>query len=129
MDWQDEGVQGDLKNRRVKHYGFDFVYGSNTIDPAKPNDHPFPGAWNSVILDRCLTSGALKDAPDQCTVNRYEPGQGIAPHVDAHGCCGDGIAALSLGAEVVMEFGGPDGRRVPMLLPRRSLMVMSGEAR
>ena len=31
--------------------------------------------------------------------------------------------------QVVMEFRHPDGRRVPVFLPRRSLIVMSGEAR
>lgn len=31
--------------------------------------------------------------------------------------------------QVVMEFRHPDGRKVPVFLPRRSLMVMSGEAR
>ncbi len=53
--------------------------------------------------------------------------------MDAHGCCTGHIASLSLGADVVMNFAPLDGRNGggvrPVLLPRRSLMVMSGEAR
>ena len=84
---------------------------------------------------RAMQNNHLPETPDQCTVNRYEPGQGIPPHIDASdGCCGPAIASLSLGDDVVMEFGAPvaegKGRlKVPVLLPRRSLMVMTGEAR
>ena len=32
-------------------------------------------------------------------------------------------------AQVTMEFRHPDGRHVPVVLPRRSLLVMTGESR
>jgi hypothetical protein len=42
--------------------------------------------------------------PDQCTVNEYLPGQGIAPHVDTHAAFDDAILSLSMGSGIVMEF-------------------------
>ena len=76
-----------------------------------------------------------KNRPDQCTVNRYLAGQGIPPHVDNHECCDDTILSLSLGSDVVMNFASleniddDDHKVIPVNLPRRSLLVMTGRAR
>ena len=71
-----------------------------------------------------------KRRPDQCTVNRYFPGQGIPPHVDNHECCDDTIMSLSLLSDVVMNFTDLESKKmIPVNLPRRSLMVMTGQAR
>jgi hypothetical protein len=48
---------------------------------------------------------------------------------DTHSAFEDGIASLSLGAPIVMEFQHPDGRKVRLWLPPRSLLIMTGEAR
>lgn len=37
--------------------------------------------------------------------------------------------SLSLGSNVIMEFRHPEGRKVDIFVPRRSLLVMSGDAR
>lgn len=42
--------------------------------------------------------------PDQLTVNIYEPGGGIPPHVDSHSPFEESIASLSLGSDIVIEF-------------------------
>jgi alkylated DNA repair dioxygenase AlkB len=42
--------------------------------------------------------------PDQLTVNRYEPGQGISPHCDIHSPFTDIVVIISLGAQIVMEI-------------------------
>ncbi|XP_058041789.1 alkylated DNA repair protein alkB homolog 8 isoform X2 [Ahaetulla prasina] len=60
--------------------------------------------------------------------DRPLPG-GIPPHIDTHSAFEDEIISLSLGAEIVMDFKHPDGRTVAVLLPQRSLLVMSGESR
>jgi alkylated DNA repair dioxygenase AlkB len=39
------------------------------------------------------------------------------------------VTSLSLGAPIVMDFTDPDGKKHPHLLERRSLFVLSGEAR
>ncbi len=78
--------------------------------------------------------GLLTGEPDQCTANRYSPGQGIPAHIDSHSCCGPEIASLSLGSGIVMNFTAvKKGRRTkdvfPVFLPPRSLLVMKGRAR
>ncbi|XP_076002681.1 tRNA (carboxymethyluridine(34)-5-O)-methyltransferase alkbh8 isoform X2 [Genypterus blacodes] len=81
------------------------------------------------VLDRCVRNGYTDILPDQLTVNLYMSGQGIPPHVDTHSAFEDTILSLSLGSKVVMEFRHPDGCVAPVLLPRRSLLVMKGESR
>ena len=49
--------------------------------------------------------------------------------MDTHSAFEDPILSLSLGSSVVMEFRNQDGLVIPVLLPQRSLLVMSGEAR
>lgn len=41
---------------------------------------------------------------DQLTLNSYEPGDGIAPHVDAHEPFEEFFAVLSTGDGTVMSF-------------------------
>jgi len=66
---------------------------------------------------------------DQVTVNEYTPGVGIAPHIDTHSAFGGGaILSLSLAGATVMELRRRGDHR-PLLLPRRSLLVLGGEAR
>ncbi|XP_056416304.1 alkylated DNA repair protein alkB homolog 8 [Hyla sarda] len=120
--------QKSLKHRRVKHYGYEFRYDNNNVD----KDQPLPGGLPeicTVLMDRCLHQGLIKNMPDQLTINQYEPGQGIPPHIDTHSAFEDEILSLSLGSEIVMDFRHPDGTSVPVMVPRRSLLVMSGEAR
>jgi alkylated DNA repair dioxygenase AlkB len=48
--------------------------------------------------------GLMPRVADQGIVNEYEPGQGIAPHVDCVPCFADTIASLTLGSSCLMEF-------------------------
>ncbi|XP_025925120.1 alkylated DNA repair protein alkB homolog 8 isoform X5 [Apteryx rowi] len=132
IDWtEDEDTQNaqkTLKHRRVKHFGYEFCYNSNNVDKDKPLPGGFPGICN-LFLEKCLKRGYIKHKPDQLTVNQYEPGQGIPPHIDTHSAFEDEIVSLSLGAEIVMDFKHPDGHTVAIMLPRRSLLVMAGESR
>ncbi|EDO33338.1 predicted protein [Nematostella vectensis] len=123
-----DAPQKELRHRRVKHYGYEFLYGTNDIDRAKPLPGGMPAVCND-ILTRMVSQGAVQNTPDQLTVNEYLPGQGIPPHVDTHSAFEDGICSLSLGAKISMDFRHPDSRHVSVLLPRRSLLVMSGESR
>ncbi|XP_070605830.1 tRNA (carboxymethyluridine(34)-5-O)-methyltransferase ALKBH8 isoform X2 [Erythrolamprus reginae] len=132
INWTEDEVipqaQKCLKHRRVKHFGYEFRYDNNNVDP----DRPLPGGlpdFCTTILAKCLKMGYINQKPDQLTVNQYEPGQGIPPHIDTHSAFEDEIVSLSLGAEIVMDFKHPDGRTVAVLLPQRSLLVMSGESR
>ena len=68
------------------------------------------------------------------TINDYPPGSGIGSHIDTHSAFDDGISSLSLGSSCVMVFKNCRETASPneckaVFLPRRSLAVMTKEAR
>lgn len=135
LEWDDEAddnSEGKLKNRKVQHFGYEFIYGSNNVDPNCPLiKRPIPEACNTIW--KCLKSTSSKFSnfqPDQLTVNLYQPGHGIPAHCDTHSCFEDPIVSVSLGSNVVMDFRKPEtSQQVSVLLPKRSLLIMSGESR
>lgn len=64
-------------------------------------------------------------------VNEYKPGQGIAPHVDHVKFFKDGIASISLGSDVMMDFINTTTTSLKKqgVLPKRSVLAMHGVAR
>ena len=69
----------DLKKRKVKHFGYEFRYGTNDCDVNKPLTEPekrMPELCNELI-SRMVADGLVSSPPDQLTVNFYEPGHGI----------------------------------------------------
>ena len=111
-----------MKHRQVRHFGYEFRYDINNVDKDKPLPEKIPNECNS-LLERL----PISFHPDQLTVNHYNPGQGIPPHIDTHSAFEDPILSLSLNSAVVMEF--KNKETVCVLLPRRSLLIMSGESR
>lgn len=88
-----------------------------------------PG-WLLALSERLAFDGFAPAAYDQCIVDEFLPGQGMSAHVDSVAGVGHTIASLSLGAPLVMEFRHSAARiRVPVLLPPRSLLLMSDAAR
>lgn len=69
------------------------------------------------VRDKVLT---ILPGCNQCTVNEYEPGQGIGGHVDTESAFGEEIVSVSTGSGVVMEFReiGGKGRRKDVWLER-----------
>lgn len=66
-----------LKHRRVKHFGYEFLYGINNVDPEKPLEENIPVECDTLwkrLEDKVPDRLAL--VPDQLTVNIYESGQG-----------------------------------------------------
>jgi len=120
-----------MKNRQVKHFGYEFIYGQNTVDFRNPLEKKVPvecdELW-SLLDEKCPKLKGFR--PDQLTVNKYEPGNGIPSHCDTHSVFEDPIISLSLGASIVMEFKDPiNGKHCSKLLPRKSLLIMSEESR
>ena len=69
-----------LKLRTVHHYGYEFLYGINTVDPSRP----LPGGIPKIcdfLLDGIQRTGLVAYSPDQLTVNKYLPGAGIVMFV------------------------------------------------
>lgn len=119
-----------IRARQVQHFGYEFNYDTRRCDPDQPMKDPIPAVLQPIV-DQIAACGIMDgDTPDQITVNEYLPGQGIAYHLDTHSAFTTTIASLSICSEVVMDFRHPDGvRHEGVLLPARSLAVMSGESR
>lgn len=117
----------DLK-RRVQHYGYRYDYKSRSVDPSMYLG-PLP-EWIAPLAKRLHKGGFISKVPDQVIINEYEPGQGIASHVDCIPCFGDTIISLTLGSACVMAFTNiKTGEEVPVLLEPRGLIVMQDAAR
>lgn len=114
--------------RRVQHYGYRYDYKKRTVEPSMYLG-PLPD-WLGKLA-ACMNRDALTaSVPDQVIINEYEPGQGIASHVDCEPCFGDTIISLSLGSPCVMVFTSLRTRAdVEMLLEPGSLLILQGEAR
>ena len=68
-------VNQELHHRKVKHYGYEFLYKTNNVDITKPLPGGIPSVCNNVI-ESMMSLGIVKFKPDQLTINQYEPGQG-----------------------------------------------------
>lgn len=76
FDWSKDIDSSNLKNRQVKHYGYEFRYGSNDVDLTAPLSVKIPQECD-VFWKRLQDTGiGMEKAPDQLTVNKYMPGQG-----------------------------------------------------
>jgi alkylated DNA repair dioxygenase AlkB len=114
--------------RRVQHYGYRYDYKGRKVT-REMYLGPLPD-WLRPLCKELNDCGLMPRVADQVIVNEYEPGQGIAPHVDCVPCFADTVASLTLGSSCLMEFTKVKTRtRVPLFLSRRSLVVLSGEAR
>jgi alkylated DNA repair dioxygenase AlkB len=117
----------DLK-RRVQHHGYRYDYKRREVT-ADAFLGPLPD-WLGAWAERLHREGHIERAPDQVIVNEYQPGQGIAAHVDCVPCFGPTVLSLSLnsGCELVLTpLGG--GAAQPVLLAPRSLLILAGESR
>lgn len=120
-----ETWMGDLK-RRVQHYGFRYDYKRRGVSAAERLG-PLP-PWATGLASRLAAEGVFGREPDQLIVNEYQPGQGIASHVDSP-AFGPVVASLSLASGCCMGFEGPQGEALSLWLEPGSLLVLGGEAR
>lgn len=109
--------------RRTQFYGTRYLPGEGY----KHDDLlPLP-SWSDPFRQRLFDMGLVPRLPNQIGVNEYLPGQGIAGHVDF---LGGSVVSLSLGSGCVMEFTRDDLSYAPWVyLPRRSIVVLTGESR
>ena len=119
-----------MNNRRVMHFGYEFIYGTNTIDSSKPINH-FPEVFKKLLdkLNEDVVKKCGQQPFDQCTVNDYAPGQGIPPHVDSHSPFEEVFVAISLLSGVVMSFRNQKLEQKHLYFPRRGVVVFQGEGR
>lgn len=124
----DQQIWSTQLKRRVQHYGYQYDYKKRLIDPAM-NLGALPN-WAQDIAERFTLEGLTEKNPNQVIVNEYQPGQGIANHIDCVPCFGNTIVSLSLGGTCVMEFThGKTKDKIPVLLLPRSIIILQGAAR
>lgn len=116
--------------RKVQHFGYRYSYklGDKNLYPA----NPFP-EWAKRLGRKLREDGIFEEIPDQLIINDYQPGQGIAHHIDREELFGDKIVSISLLSPYVMEFLKKKTKetrdKMKILLEPRSALVISGEAR
>ena len=145
--------------RSVQHYGYPFDYDKcdlfhsmNTHRERRDESddlHMFPPVFHALIRrfhdlpsHPSIAPHAPPDCtewafvPNQLTVNRYLPGDGIPAHVDVHSSFTAFVLSLSLSSPITMDFlpfppapGEAAEAGFPLLLPRRSLLVLGHYAR
>ena len=118
----------DLK-RRVQHYGFKYDYKARRVNyDMRIGELP---EWLKRLSHKLHEDKHMPEVADQVIINEYEPGEGIASHIDCEPCFEDTIVSLSLGSGCVMNFTHKfeKTKKIPVWLEPRSLVVLSGEAR
>jgi alkylated DNA repair dioxygenase AlkB len=114
--------------RRVQHYGYRYDYTTRQVT-ADLYLGVLPD-WLQPLAMRLHYERLFATPPDQVIVNEYQPGQGIAAHVDCVPCFGDTIASLSLGSDYLMDFThSQTAQKTSLFLPPRSLLMLQGDAR
>jgi alkylated DNA repair dioxygenase AlkB len=124
IDHLDEALWSTSLKRRVIHWGRRYHY-SGRIDSAN-SAPPIPsflrGLANEVRYVANMGSGEMA-----IIVNEYQPGQGIAAHVD-HQQWGPVVCTLSLLSEIPMTFRSRD-QKIDIKLSPGSLAILSGPSR
>jgi alkylated DNA repair dioxygenase AlkB len=118
----------DDLQRKVQHYGYKYDYRARRIDASfHIGDLP---SWSIPVARRIEAEGTIDYGLDQLIINNYEPGQGIAMHIDCEPCFEDTIFSLSLNSDIVMILQSVNSnKKHEVLLKRRSLLIISGESR
>ncbi|KAI9207574.1 uncharacterized protein BJ171DRAFT_456187 [Polychytrium aggregatum] len=129
--WAGKGVPPNAElRRRTQQYGFLFSYRYRRIEE---HTGGLPEFLHPVVSQIQVLPPAphheyeSKSAPNFLVVNEYEVGQGIMAHTDAS-LFGETIWVVSLLSSCVISFF-RDDRKVDVLLPPRSLLIMSRESR
>lgn len=116
-------------DRRVQHYGWRYDYRAKSIS-VDMRIGPLPGWLQQVSRRLFERTSVFESVPNQAIINEYQPGQGIAMHVDRH-CFGPTVATVSVGDDWVMDFRpvGAKSEKAQILLERGSALVLTGVAR
>lgn len=129
-------VSRNINSRQVIHYGYEYSYLSKSAKPKKITD--IPNIYRTTILDKLndaipndVYNDILKNYNfDQLIINRYEPGQGIAMHIDNLNYFDDVILCVTIGSGTTMNFQcNEKGYLHNKYIKPRSAYIMSKRAR
>jgi alkylated DNA repair dioxygenase AlkB len=111
--------------REMRCFGWSYVTRGRSLVPCEALPAPLAAAMAGWLAHGGVDEALL----EQVIVTRYRAGAGIGWHTDAP-VFGDTVATLSVGVDWRMELRRRAGDPVIKLaLPRRSLLVLEGEAR
>ena len=122
-------IHETLKQRTVLHYGYQFSYETNDVDCSSSLYGSSLPDYVKDLTNKLTTVGQLDFKPDQLTINKYEPGDGIPPHIDNTTAFEEPLATLSLGSSIVMEMKSTNGQKCSILLKPCTLLIFTGDSR
>jgi alkylated DNA repair protein (DNA oxidative demethylase) len=127
LDYREVRMHGQIARRTVRHFGFDYDYGSFRLTETEA----LPVELHEV-RERCARlAGIPVTTLAQSLITRYPSGSVIGWHRDAP-AFGPTVVGLSLGSACLLRFqrGKADNRRVyEVELAPRSAYVLAGAAR
>ena len=116
----------DDLSRRVQHYGWRYDYKARAITPDM-HIGTLPD-WLERLAQKLYDAELFETKPEQVIVNEYEPGQGIATHIDHRGF-GPTVCTISLLDDWEMDFSENWRDKQPALLKRGSCVLLTGPSR
>jgi alkylated DNA repair dioxygenase AlkB len=118
-----EGIWNTEWRRRVQRFGSGYGPANN-----RGVVESFP-EWLVELAGRVGRDAGFERFSENCVINEYLPGQGIAPHKDYLNF-GSKVACVSLGSDVSLDFYSADRKEKRTVdVPARSLWVIEGAAR
>lgn len=127
LELRDVQMRGQIARRTVRHFGFDYDYGSFRL--TETDALPSSLEW---VRDRCAELAGVESAAlAQALVTRYPPGAVIGWHRDAP-AFGPAVVGLSLASACLLRFQrrrGEERSVYELPLAARSAYVLSGAAR
>ena len=111
---------GGTARTSVSRFGSDQHYSSNMQSKIIPD-------YLMECAERLVAQGLVPTLADSISINEYNPGQVIPPHIDALSA-GTVITVLSLESPATMRFT-LEKRGLNIILPPRSVVQICGEIR
>jgi alkylated DNA repair dioxygenase AlkB len=112
-------VSGETRSS-IKRYGSNIPYKNQIVSDKIPE-------YLEHISKKIFAQGLLKEIPDSISINEYQTGNAIAPHIDSLSS-GPIITIVSLLSDAVMVFSN-NNQHISRLVPARSLVQFSGPLR
>ena len=104
--------------RRTQHYGYQYVYKTRKLREAPPVPD-----WLKELGNKIQKTVNIIEPWNQIIINEYNPGQGIAAHIDHPQLFGPVIASLSLQSATTMDFACREFKTSIRLEPRTLLLL------
>tara|TARA_B100000925_G_C22007636_1_gene474440 strand:+ start:2110 stop:2673 length:564 start_codon:yes stop_codon:yes gene_type:complete len=112
--------------RKSRHFGYNYNYKTKTI--TKDDYIGNLPEWSEKYISRMLKNDLINKYPNQITVNRYLPGEGIAAHIDVPDIFDNDLYSISLGSgcNIILES---EYKKEEYYIEPRTFMLFRDQAR